>query len=170
MDPKDNGCCDDDGGHECMSAAVVAHRDTAPVLDPTEHVLDFVALAVERGIVGMLDFTVLAWRDAWIDAFVDQGGAKLVAVVAPVTEQFLGRWQGIKHQSGTLMVAHLPFREQHDDRTSFTVTNRVQFGVQTSFCAPDMAGNSLRSLSTNAMHWWNLGPLRPFLSRLAAVR
>jgi hypothetical protein len=29
------------------------------------------------------------------------------------------------------VVAHLPFREQHDDRTFFTVTNRVQFGVQT---------------------------------------
>lgn len=52
-----------------MSAAVVAHGDRAPVLDPTEHGFDFVALAVERSIIGLLDFTVLAWRDAWIDAF-----------------------------------------------------------------------------------------------------
>ena len=91
----------------------------------------------------MLDFAVLAWLDAWRDAFADQGGAKLVAVVTSVTEQFLGRWQGIKHQSGALVVAHLPLREQHDDRTSFTVTNRVQFGVQTRIGAPDMAGMRL---------------------------
>jgi hypothetical protein len=65
IDPKANGCCDDDGGHEDMSAAIVAHGDTAPVLDPTEPVFDLVALAVERGIVGVLDFAVLAWRDAW---------------------------------------------------------------------------------------------------------
>ena len=59
-----------------MSASIVAHGDTAAVLDPTEHVFDFVALAIERGIVGVLHFTVLAWRDTWIDAFADQGGAE----------------------------------------------------------------------------------------------
>ena len=59
-----------------MSAAVIARGGTAPVLDPTEHVFDFVALAIERGIVGVLNFTVLAWRDTWIDAFADQGGAE----------------------------------------------------------------------------------------------
>jgi hypothetical protein len=60
IDPKNHGCCDGHGGHECISAAVVARGDTAPVLDPTEHVFDFVALAVERGSVDVLDLRF--WR------------------------------------------------------------------------------------------------------------
>ena len=120
-----------------MSAAVIARGDTAPVLDPTEHVFDFVARAIARGIVGVLDFTVLAWRDTWIDAFADRGDAKLIAVVTLVTEQILDGWQGIKHQSRTLVIAHRPLREQHDDRTSFTLTNRVECGVLSPFDAPN---------------------------------
>ncbi len=143
IDPEDNGCGDDDGGHECVSAAVVAHGDPAPVLDPAEHVFDLVALAVERGIIGVLDFAVLAWRDAWGDALADQSGAKPVTVVASVTKQFLGWWQGPKHQPRTLVVAHLPFREQHHDRTTFAVTNRVQLGIQAPLVRPIRRGTAL---------------------------
>lgn len=41
-----------------MCAAVVASVDTPPVLQLAEHVLDFVALAVERLVVWDLNFSV----------------------------------------------------------------------------------------------------------------
>ena len=41
-----------------VGASVVAGVDAAPVLEPAEHVLDFVALAIEGGVVGDRDFPV----------------------------------------------------------------------------------------------------------------
>jgi len=58
-----------------MGAAVVAHGDAAPVLEFSEHVLDFVALAVERGVVAGLDFAITARRDAGDHAFMTKRGA-----------------------------------------------------------------------------------------------
>ena len=41
-----------------MGAAVVAGVDASPILQPAEHVLDLVALLVERAVMGYLDFPV----------------------------------------------------------------------------------------------------------------
>ena len=38
---------DADGGHEGVGASVVAGVDAPPVLEPAEHVLDLVPLAIE---------------------------------------------------------------------------------------------------------------------------
>jgi hypothetical protein len=51
IDPEYEGCRDADGGHEGVRASIVASVDTAPVLEPAEHVFDLVALAIEHGIV-----------------------------------------------------------------------------------------------------------------------
>lgn len=61
-------------------------------------------------------------------------------------------WQGIQNETRALVVAHLTFAEQHDDRASLTIADGVQFGVQSAFGPPDTTGNI------------------PFLSKLAAVR
>ena len=53
---------------------------------------------------------------------------------------------------GTYMLRRLAFRQAHHDGTSRCVDNRMKFGVQPAFGAPDAAGNI------------------PFLSRLEAVR
>jgi hypothetical protein len=58
IDPEDDSCGDANGGHEGMSASVVAGVDTPPVLEPAEHVFDLVALPIERAIVFDLDLTV----------------------------------------------------------------------------------------------------------------
>ena len=47
-----------------MSASVIAGWDLAPALDPAEDVFDLVALAVEFGVVMVLDLAVLARWDA----------------------------------------------------------------------------------------------------------
>ena len=53
---------------------------------------------------------------------------------------------------GTYMVRCLTFHQAHHDGTSRCVDNRMKFGVQPAFGAPDAAGNI------------------PFLSRLEAAR
>ena len=41
-----------------MGATVVSGVDASPVLEPAEHVLDFMALSVKDGVVGDGDFPV----------------------------------------------------------------------------------------------------------------
>lgn len=74
------------------------------------------------------------------------------AVVAAIGNKVSGGRQGIEHETSALMVAHLAFRQQQNDRPAFTVADGVELGIQPSLGSPDTTGNI------------------PFLSRLAAVR
>jgi len=60
--------------------------------------------------------------------------------------------------------------QQHDQRSTPAVANGMKFGIQPAFGASDTSGNTLHSHSNDALHRRNLGLLRPFLRRLAAVR
>ena len=58
-DPKDDDGCDADGGHEGMSASVVASVDAPPIFELSEHVFDLVPLAIESArscSIGFLRF------------------------------------------------------------------------------------------------------------------
>src|SRR5690606_29952476 len=46
-EPEDDGCCEGDGGEECVSAAIIAGVDASPVLETPEHILNFVTLPIE---------------------------------------------------------------------------------------------------------------------------
>ena len=59
IDPEDDGCGDCYGRHEGMDASVIAGVDALPVFQSSEHDLDFMALSVENGVVGDVDFAVL---------------------------------------------------------------------------------------------------------------
>ena len=74
------------------------------------------------------------------------------AVIAAVGDEVSGWRQGVEHEAGPLVVAHLAFRQEQDERPAVAVADGVELGVQPAFGAPDTAGNI------------------PFLSRLAAVR
>jgi len=74
------------------------------------------------------------------------------AVVAAIRDEMRGRRQGVEHETGTLVVAHLAFRQEHDDRSPFTIANGVELRVQPALGSPDATGNI------------------PSLGRLAAVR
>ena len=56
-----------------MRAAFIAGCDTRPVLEFTEHILDFVALFVEGRVVFDLPLAVVLWRNTRLDPFVLQG-------------------------------------------------------------------------------------------------
>ena len=70
-----------------MRAAIIACCDPAPILDPPEDVLDFVALAIEVFVVVVLDLAVLTRGNAWGGSLCEQRGAEPVAVIAFVCQQ-----------------------------------------------------------------------------------
>jgi hypothetical protein len=72
-----------------MGAAVVSGVDARPILEPSEHVLDLVALLVEDGVMG--DRDPIGFRgDAGGEAALCQGGAEPIGVVALVGQKLLG--------------------------------------------------------------------------------
>lgn len=73
-----------------MRASVLAGGNASPVLDPSEDVLDLVALEVEILVVAILGLAVVAWRDARGDAAFGKRLPEQVAVIVFVREQFLG--------------------------------------------------------------------------------
>lgn len=109
-----------------MGAAIITGCDPPPIFQPSEGVFYFVTLFVELLVVGMLDLAVPFRRDARLDAFFDQGFAKPVAVIAPIAGQRPGLRQGIEHEPCALMIAHLPFAQQQDQRLTVTIGDRVQ--------------------------------------------
>lgn len=135
-----------------MGASIVAGVDASPVLEPTEHDLDLVALAVERPVMRDVDRAVSPGWNARGDTSLRQSRAEPVGVVALVGQHRLGGRKSVQHQGRAFVIAHLAFAEQQDERSPLPVADSVELGVQASFGAPDTSGNS------------------PFLSRLTAVR
>jgi hypothetical protein len=63
FDPKDHGRSDDDGTHEDVGTSIIPHGDLASVLQPAKHDLDAMPLAIEGGVVGVLDRASFSRRD-----------------------------------------------------------------------------------------------------------
>ena len=135
-----------------MSASVVAGCDTAPILEAAEHVLDTMALAIERLVERDFHLSAARLRDTGSDAPFEQRGAEAIAVVAAIGEQFAGWRQSRQHHRGALVITHLALGEEQHDGPTMAVADGVQFRVQAAFGAADATRKS------------------PFCSRLAAVR
>lgn len=149
---ESDGRCDADGGEEGVSASVVAGGDAPPILELGEHVLDPMALFVERLVIGQRDFSAFGGRNARLAASLAEGGPEPIAVIASVGDQGGGWRQGVKDQPRALVIAHLALAEQEDEGFAVRIANGVELRVQAAFRAPDTTGKS------------------PFLRRLAAVR
>ena len=152
IDPEDDDISDTDCREEGVRTSVIAGMDASPVLEFSEHVLDLVAAAVEFSVEGRRVLPVGFWRYAGGDTALDEGLAEPVRVIALVAQQRFALGKRVNHERGPLVVAHLSFAEQQDDRATLTVTDGMKLGVQASLGASDTAGNS------------------PFFRRLAAVR
>ena len=109
-----------------MSALVVASVDAPPVLEPAEHVLDFVPLTIEFAVMSDRGFAVRLRWDAGHDPALGEGSAKPVGIIALVGEQLPGGRQRIDHQSRALVIAHLAFAKQHDDGAPLTIADGMQ--------------------------------------------
>ena len=144
--------CDADRREEGVGASIIAGRDAPPILEPRKHDLDFVALLIERLVIGQRDFPAFDRGNAGFAASFGESFAEPIAVITTVGEKRFGGWQGIEDQPRPLVIAHLPFAEHEDEGLAFAVADRMELRVQAAFGAPDTAGNS------------------PFFNRLAAVR
>ena len=70
-----------------MGASVVASVNAPPVLEPSEHVLDFVPLAIEFAVVVDRLLAIGSGRYAGCDAAFGKGLAEPVGVIAFVAEK-----------------------------------------------------------------------------------
>ena len=113
-----------------MGASVVARCDASPVSELGEQVFDFVARPIERLVIGERNLSAFGRWNAGLGSPLLQRVAKPVAVVAPVGDQGFRLWQDAEHESRVLVVAHLAFGKQHDQRLTGTVTDDVHLGVQ----------------------------------------
>ena len=123
-----------------MSASVVSGVDTAPVLEPCEHVLDPMALAIENAVVVVLDAVAGMGRDAGSDTLVCQGLAEGGGAVGPVGEQEAGGRQLIDHSSSGLVIVGLPLAQVQQQRSSLVVAHHLQFAGQAAPAASDTSG------------------------------
>ena len=121
-----DGCCDADGREEGVSASIVTGGDAPPILELGEHVLDPVALLVERLVIRQRDFSAFGGRNAGFAAPLAEGGPEPIAVIAAVGDQCRRWWQGVKDQPRTLMIAHLPLAEHEDEGLAVCVTDGVK--------------------------------------------
>lgn len=90
-----------------MGAAVVAPGDAAPFLEPVEHDLDTVALAVAHGVVRDWPLSAADRRDARGNAARHQFSAEVAAAVAAVADEIAGWWEPRQQQRGAAVVAGL---------------------------------------------------------------
>ena len=134
-----------------MGASIVAHCDPAPILEATKSILDAVALPVEMAIVGKLNFSVSARRYAGSDPAIGKLRAKMVAVVAAVSEELFGRRKHWQEETRTLVVVGLSLGEQQHHQSAMPIAHSMELGIQPTLGSAD---------TTSA----------PFCIRLAAVR
>ena len=85
----DDGCGQRAGGEEQDRASVVACRDTPPLLEAGERVLDFVAVAVavKGRVVPDRVFPACTGGDSRRNPHLDQRAAVPVGIIAPICKQ-----------------------------------------------------------------------------------
>lgn len=123
-----------------MSASVVSGVDASPILEAGEHVLDLVALAVEDGIVGVLDAVPGMGRDARGDTLIGQRLSEGGGAIGPVGEQEAGEWQMIKDRGRGLVIIGLTFGQMQQQRAPSVIANHLQLGGQAASAASDTSG------------------------------
>ena len=136
-----------------MGAAVVSCCDPSPVLEPAKHVFNLMPLFIQGfGVSGRKIAPLSRWDTGGYSPGFKRG-SEFITVIALVANQARGTFgQGWINQFCPNMITHLTFAQTQDDRAAFVVTHGMEFGVQTSLCASNTAGNI------------------PFFNRLLAVR
>lgn len=101
----------------------------------------FVAYLVEHNGLAAVDF----WRDASFDPFGLESIPELIAVIALVGDQCLGRGKTRIKQLCADVIAHLAFREQQHDGLTIAIRDGMEFGVRSQahpFVRPIQRGTS----------------------------
>jgi|GEM_PF-1763481 len=134
----------DDGGEgtcrqEDLWAPVMAGCNTAPILEPSETVLDPVAAFVEFCVVRDRHLSHLARRDAWHDPLVFRGVAEPIRVMAAICEEHLGVRQIVTQGQRIDVVAALAAGQEHPDRSARRIGHGMQLRFRPTIAAPNQA-------------------------------
>ena len=110
-----------------MSASVIAHGNSSPVLDFAKHVLNFMTLLIKLLIIHNKHFSIFPGWNAWSDSLFNQFVAKPIGIIAFVCQEFVSFWHEIKQCCRTLVIACLTFSEMKSYRLPKGITNRMKF-------------------------------------------
>ncbi len=135
-----------------MCAAVIAHADTAPILDTCEEIFDLVPLFIELGVVLDQVAAITFWRNAGLNPALFQAFSKPVGIIAAICDHALGLGETVEYQGCSYEITSIAFGQQQYQGATLAIANGMELGVQPAFCAANTSGK------------------RPFFSRLAAVR
>ena len=94
-----------------MGASVIARGDASPVLELGKHILDFVALLVERLVIIDMLPAVFTAGNTRLNVPRSQFTTEPVAVIASVADERRGIWQTGQQFAGALVIADLTCRE-----------------------------------------------------------
>ncbi len=117
-----------DGGEEVLGEAVVSGGDSAEVLQPAEHALDGIALAVEDGRIARFPAAVDLGRNVRRGAIALDLSPDGIAVVAFVAMNDVGLWHQIQQGVGRGAIGHLAAGQEEGDRAALTIGQGVDLG------------------------------------------
>ena len=136
-----------------MSASVIARSDAPPVFQLSKQVFDFVSGFVRGLAVFDCFFSIFLWRNTGCDLLLCKHIADFVAVVSTIPNKGFDLGQVFQQNIGAFEVATLTFRQVQADRSPEVVTQGVQFGIQTAFCAPDQPWLAAPFFRLEAVRW-----------------
>ena len=109
-----------------MCAAVISCCHAPPVFEPAKHVFDLMALFIQGFGVSGGGIPPLSGWNAGHDPFGFKRGSELIAIITFITKQVRSALrQGGVDQFCPNMIVHIAFAQAHDNRATFTVTNRM---------------------------------------------
>jgi len=137
--PEYDSGSEGDSGQEDRRTPIVAGRNAAPVLQPSEHDLDTATAPVAAFVVSDgLEPRPPTW-DAWLDALGLRGIPEPVGVVTAVAEQPSRLGQIVEQCGHTGVVADLSGGHEEAERTAVCVGQAMELRVHATFGATNQA-------------------------------
>ena len=141
LNPPYNYCSDCYCCKEDVCASVIPSCNSAPIFDPVECIFDLITLFIQGLAIFGRVVASFAWWNAGLDTPGFQRSAIFITIIAFVTDHNAGLGQARVHDLCPNMIGSLACCQSHYDRLAIIVNNGVQFGVQPTFCAPNVARN-----------------------------
>lgn len=117
-----------DGGEEVVGELIVARGDAAEILQPTEHPLDRIAVAVEHAAERRLEASVALGRDVRDGAALVDGGAHGIGVVAAIGDHQHVWRQRPQQRLRRPAIGSLATGQQKGARPTLLVAQRMELG------------------------------------------
>lgn len=111
-----------------MSAAVVSCCHPSPVFQLCEHVFDQMALFIQMPVVRWLWFPVLLWWNTGGDAPLCERLSDFIAVVSPITDDFLCLIRQIQQQRiSAFKITDLSRSQMKPDGSALIIAHGMKF-------------------------------------------